>query len=1174
MMDLLFKEGNKKCTAESFGLTNKDFVHLHVHTSYSVLDGVCKPKDLAKRISELDMDYVAITDHGHLGGTYAFQNACKDNDIKPILGMEGYYTPDINIASLDISERKKLALQKAAEAGEISTDEIEAHKKDKELIAKYEYKMRQYHIIYLVLDQTGWHNLIRLQSESANLCTYNGRFLADLKLIEKYNEGLICCSACVGSYDSHMLQEQREDKALEYILKLKEIFDDRFYLEIQPAEIWQQAQTNKYYMEWAKKYSIKTVATTDVHYLLREDWDDHDTYMCIATGKKKTDTDRMIYDNQYWVKTVDEMVETFENQIEKFYLNKESPEWIEEYRQYYVDSIKETLNVANRIDTNILIGSKEVLYPKVKIPNGLTEDDVLRDKAIAGLNKYLKQHPNYDRDVYLNRLLYELEVITYKHYSGYFLMVDEYVTWGNAIDTSTGYPQCALGPGRGSADGSLVLYALGISKIDPIINNLMFERFLSLDRNSPPDVDVDHDYENRGLMIKHFEEVYGKSHVAHIGTWTMLSVLSGIKDFAKVLEIPFVESNELTKALQKLIDKPQAKFKDYDKMEEDAPENYIKFKELENKYVEVFRLTRKFEGCCRQWGVHASGVLVTPVEVNDYFPTRVDKKTGDVITLYTGVELEQLSAIKQDVLGLKSITIIKHALQHIPSKKTPEKTMSFEELYESADIADKNVYKMICDKNTDGVFQIESDMFKGLIDLIHPQNINDISALVALGRPGPLQAGTPEIYAHGKKTGEYDYPIRGCEDILSDTYSAILYQEQLMLISKQVSGFDGSQADSITRKITAKKKAEMFPMMIRCHIYGKKNIEGPEGWENDDHAPWYDPKGKYGKEIPGALINGYTEEELRLYFDKIMGFASYAFNRSHSAAYGYISYIMAWLKCYYPAQYMAAVLSMQDTDESKDKYIKSCLKNNEISTLCPDINSSKVSFAAVDNKTIRYGLGSIKGIGEAKLNDLINNAPYSSLEDMIKRIPKKSFNKTVGENLIKSGALDSICGKNRNKTLNEFYRLRKDKKVEPLSEEGYDRTTCMQYEIKTIGTSITYKSEWLDIPDNTILTNKPIKILECNHYVAKSSGKSMGKVSVDYDCTMVSGLIFPKNWAMMMQKPVGNKDKYVWIDGKKDKDGKLIIDKVRDIDISTNHDFYQDNANNTTVFDPFAFISA
>lgn len=299
------------------------------------------------------------------------------------------------------------------------------------------------------------------------------------------------------------------------------------------------------------------------------------------------------------------------------------------------------------------------------------------------------------------------------------------------------------------------------------------------------------------------------------------------------------------------------------------------------------------------------------------------------------------------------------------------------------------------------------------------------------------------------------------------------------------------------------------------------------------------------------------------------------FNKSHSCSYGYISYIMAWLKCYYPAQYMASVLSMQSEDADKDKYIKSCLKNNNIITLCPDINSSEVSFTAVDNSTIRYGLGSIKGIGAAKLDDLINNAPYSSLEDMMERIPKKSFNKTVGENLIKSGALDSICGKNRNKTLNDFHKLRKDKKVEVFPEEAYDRATCMQYEISTIGTSITYKSEWLDIPDDTILINKPVKILECNNYVAKSSGKSMGKLKIDYDCTTVSGIIFPKNWSMMMQKPVGNKDTIVWIDGRKDKDGKLIIEKVRNTNISNAiGSSTQNNMQTNNVFDPFAEIGA
>lgn len=719
--------------AESLGLGIDDFVHLHVHTSYSILDGVCKPNDLAQRAKELGMKYVAITDHGHVGGTYKFQTACKKEGIKPILGMEGYYTPDISIASLPVEERNMLALRTAAENGEIGEEDIDSNKKNKELISKYVYNMKAFHIIYLVKNQTGWKNLLKLQSESAARCTYNGRFLADMDLIRKYNEGLICCSACVGSYDSYMLAHNMPEKALEYILALKDIFDDRFYLEIQPAEIDIQAQTNKQYMQWAKEYGIKTVATTDVHYLLREDWDDHDTYMCISMVKKKSDPNRMKYDNQYWLKTVDEMVETFENQINKFYLDTESADWINEFRDYYVNSIKETSRLANSFDTDILIGSKNTLYPKVKIPDGLSEDDVLRSKAMDGLNKYLEKHPEYDRDVYTKRLLYELEVISYKHYSGYFLMVDEYVTWGNKINPDTGYPNCVTGPGRGSADGSLVLLVLGISLIDPIVNNLMFERFLSLDRNSPPDIDVDHDFENRGLMIKHFEDVYGKSHVAHIGTWTMLSVLSGIKDFCKVLDIPYAESDKLSKDLQKLLDKPQAKFKDYDALQEDSPENYKKFKELENKYAAVFRLTRKFEGCCRQWGIHASGVLVSPAEVNDYFPTRVDKSTGDVITIFTGTELEELNGIKQDILGLKSLTIIKHALQHIKSKTNSSKTMSFDELYKEADIKDKKVYKMIRDKNTDGVFQIESDMFKGLIDLIKPKDINDISALVALG---------------------------------------------------------------------------------------------------------------------------------------------------------------------------------------------------------------------------------------------------------------------------------------------------------------------------------------------------------------------------------------------------------------------------------------------------------
>ena len=735
-------------TAEKLNLTSNDFVHLHVHSSYSILDGVCKPKDLAKKAKKLGMSSIAITDHNHLGGTIAFQDACNDEGVKPLLGYEGYYTLDTKIEKLTAEERHKKALLDAIEAGvdikdkEILLNDIDKlnkntitklYKNNLELVKDYEYDTKQYHILYLAMNQIGWNNLIRLQSESSSICTYNGRFIADMNLIRKYSEGVICTAACVGSYPADMIYKGKRDKAIEYILAMKEIFNDRFYLEIQPTEIEKQAVTNEFYMKISKEYNIKTIATTDVHYLNREDWDDHDTYMCIATKKLKTDTDRMIYDNQYWLKSIEEMVETFENQITHFYEGTKEEEWISQYRDFYVNAIKETVNVAARIEKDILIGSKTWLYPTVEIPKGLTLDDVLIHKAYNGLYKYLNDNSDLDKDTYMNRLAYELEVITKKKYSGYFLMVEEYVNWGNSINPETGEPNCVTGPGRGSADGSLVLYVLGISLIDPIKNNLMFERFLSIDRTSAPDVDVDHDYDNRHLMIKHFEETYGKPKVSHIGTWAVLSVLSGIKDFARVLNVPFADANNLTKELQKIMDKPQAKFKDYDALKESSPDSYKTFQKLEKKFPEVFRLTRKFEGCCRQYGVHASGVLVMPIDVNDMFPTRMDTKTGDIVTLYTGTELEAKSAIKQDILGLKSLTVIKNALKHIDSIDNPGTHMTFEELYRRADVNDSKVYDMICAKNVNGVFQIESNMFKGLIDLIQPRNINDIAALVALG---------------------------------------------------------------------------------------------------------------------------------------------------------------------------------------------------------------------------------------------------------------------------------------------------------------------------------------------------------------------------------------------------------------------------------------------------------
>lgn len=1174
----------------NFGLTTDNWVSIHNHTAYSVLDGMCKIDELVARAKEIGMTALAITDHNHLGGTIEFQKACNKQGVKPLLGYEGYYTQDTSIASLPPEDRNRMAVFNAIKAGDIPADEyadiapmleFENWEETKEAVPdkaiekickkkkggqetaitaavkKHSCDMHQYHILYVAKNQTGWKNLIALQSESARLCTFNGRFLADMDLIRKYHEGILCTTACIGSYSSKKIQEGKIDEAEEYIKDLHDIFGDDLYLEVQPLNNWQQNLTNQYYYIWAAQYGIKTLATTDVHYVNKSDWDDHDTYMCISTGKLKTDTDRMKYTNDFWLHTVDEVVEGFDTQTRSLNVPDDQKQ---AYMDWCISSIKNTQEFADKVD-DILIGSKTPLYPQFQLPKGISDDDLLRIRAYKGLYDYFKkmdeEGEEYDRQAYEDELFEEMEVITAKHYSSYFLMVQEYVNWGNSINPETGYPYCSVGPGRGSADGSLVLFCIGVSLIDPVKNNLMFSRFLNMNRNSPPDIDCDFNWAHRPDLIHHLEEKYGKPKVAHIGTWTKESVLTGIKDFARVLNVPFEESNTITTELGKLVDKPQAKFKDYDEMEEYNPDGFKKYKEYESKYPEIFRLARRFEGCCRQFGTHASGVLVTPVNVTDVVPTRKDPKTGDVVTLYTGVELEEAGCIKFDVLGLKNLTIIENTIKYI--KDEDGNSMSFEDLYRVADITDKNVYDMICRGETDGVFQIESNMFKGLISSIQPSNFGDISALVAIGRPGPLSAGCGDRYAAWKHDRSLIEPyLRGVDDILEDTYGNIIYQEQLMLIGMRAFGFNQGQSDSIIRKIFAKKKADQLEKLRRIMIYGMVPGKGPEGWENNSTAPWYDEDGHYGDAICGGVANGYTAEEVQNFFDSVKGFASYSFNRSHSAAYGYISFLTAWLKCYYPAQYMAALLSMQDTDEDKDHYIKTC-REMGINIKVPNVNHSKEGFLAEDSETILYGLGSIKGVGVAKVQEIIKNAPYDSIEDAISRLPKQIFNKTVGESLIRAGAFDGIDGENRNEMLNTFHQIRKDKQKDEKNHvikgadgkalliyddpEAYCREVCMAMETLTLGSSVTYVSKWNDIESGSTVKEQ-CEILEVRPYTTKSSKKSMGYLTVKYDGDKVKATIFPKAWERLASAAIVGKS--VWILGKKDDKGELIVDDIKD----------------------------
>lgn len=1110
------------------------FTHLHVHTSYSFLDGYCHIPKLVSRAKELGMESLAITDHNHMGGIYEFLQECKKQDIKPILGYEGYQTWDTLSLSKPVEERWADAALKAKEAGDLTEKEAEdlasgkkgvkGIKDIKARAEKHMYDTRQYHLILLAKNQTGLNNLIKLQSESAKVCTYNGRFLFDMPMLRKYSEGVICTTACVANMVASRVRKDDLDKAEELILEYKDIFGDDFYLEVQPNAFDDQVKVNNFYLTMSQKHNIKLVATSDVHYVLKTDNKDHDVLVCVGTGTDIYNPNRMKYDHNFWLKSEEEMQDGF-----KYLINTSETEVNVARAKYalYLEAMHNTQEIANKVG-EYKLGSDVPLMPK--LPGVKNTKRKLRELAYKGLYELAKRYDYIANDIkrYEQRLAYELNIINYKDFADYMLIVREYINWADNNGVMTG-------SGRGSACGSLVLWCIGITKnIDPIKYDLLFGRFLTIDRTGLPDVDCDFSYFGRDKVIEHIKSLYGENNVAHIGTYSQMGVKSGLKDIGRALKISFDKMNALSKIIDDFKDvvPPQPKFKHYDALKdgnETEKSLYVKWQKLEADNKELFRLARAFEGLKRNFGVHASGVLAMPCRVDDYFPTRTDAD-GVTITLFTGTECEELGTAKLDILGLKTLSIIETTLRHL------DKDVQW--LYNNFDIEDKKLYKLLAQAKSDCVFQLESDMFKDYLKEMKPTCFDDIAATTSLLRPGPLSANMHHQYAKRKHGLEkVELPLKNIENILDNTYGVIAYQEQLMQISKQVSGFDDNQADSIVRKITAKKKASMFPMMIRCHIYGKKNCEGPEGWEQDDSAPWYDPKGKYGPEIKGAIANGYTVKEMNDYFDYIMGFASYAFNRSHAVAYSFTSMLTTWLKLYHPVEFFAAYLSMQSLEDLV-RYIP-LVRKEGIDVEVPDINVSNLDFTPNGN-TILFGLGSIKGVGLSSIPAIIEHRPYTSLEDAMNKIGKKAFNKRVGSALIKSGAFSNIKH-NRLELMNEFYDLRKDKD-ERLNNEDYGKELIMSFEMETLNCPVTYTPEWFSMGDKTEVENVKVRITKVDERKDKSGnlmafckGDVGGGVEIDL---IVFSSIYLNNL------PYIKYDETVYLSGKKESDSKMIVKKV------------------------------
>lgn len=1044
---------------------SKDFVHCHVHTIYSMLDGYSKIDDLIKKAKEYNMSSICITDHGTLAGTFEFNDKCKKAGIKPILGCEVYQTYDISKIILSSDERKEIAWQKYLENNNINKKALgKTTKKEKEDLSKeYIYDTKGYHLILIAKNQTGWNNLVRLTSEANDKAMYNGRGHVDYSLIEKYSEGLICTTACIASMFNDSLRNNKYDEALKHIEKLQSIFHNDLYIEIQPLEWDEQVKVNKKAIKIAKDKNIKLIATTDVHYTNYEDDYEHDIMLCIGTGKTYNNPNRMKYSHEYWLRSYDEMVDAF-NRVK----------YNDEEQKFIKNAINNTVLLANSVNDNIQIGSDHELLPEVEVPKGYTPESWLKRQCWTNLYKYLSDNDLMDkRYIYESRLKEELDVIITKGFTGYMLIVQDIINIGQQAG-------CSFGPGRGSVGGCLVAFLLGISKgIDPIEYGLLFFRFLTISRTANPDIDSDCSQVYRQKLLKIINDKYNHDNVTQVGTLTTLGVKNGIKDIMRVLDYSFAESNSVSKQLDEIYNEPDLSFKKLDSFETENPELYKKYKKLESQYPKVFELARKFNGCPRNMGVHAGGVGITPTPINDIYPTR--NVEGKKVTVWEKDTIEKAGIVKIDMLGLKTISVIDLCLKYI--EKNHGIKITLDELYNNKDIRnDSNVFNMLSEGKTDGVFQFESDLFKAACKNVKPTDINDLIAITAFNRPGPLSAGFDKKYANRKNGLEsVDYPL-GCSDILGDTYGCLLYQEQCMLISKKVAGFDDNQADTYLRKSLAKKKRALIDLCRQWFIYGKP--------EHDE----------YGSPIEGGINRGYNEQELIDFFDELEGYASYVFNKSHAASYSLVSVITAWLKYYYPEEYFAALLTYS-SDEKADLYNDILSKQYGIHITVPDIKNLSEIYNPTQGK-IAYGITKIKGVGATAISTILNAGPYESVEDFITKVneydkargSKKTVNKTAIIALIKAGAFDSLGETNRFKLINQAYNVRKDKD-ERLDESTWSKSCAQALEIEVLNTSITYPLIFNSAMDKDIITLENCRIINVTEKKDKN-GKLMAFVKV------------------------------------------------------------------------------
>ncbi len=883
-----------------------DFVHLHLHTKYSLLDGAIRMNDLFAMARQYKMPAIAMTDHGNMFGTIEFYTKAYENGIKPIIGCEVYVAPGSRF------DKKSQGISDAS-----------------------------YHLTLLAKNNKGYKNLLKLSS-LAYLEGFYYRPRVDKELLKKHNEGLIALSGCLHGEIAHLLGAGRKEDAKKVAGEYKEIFDDRrFYLEIQDNKIEIQNTVNEGLVEIGKTLDLPLVATNDCHYLKREDSKAHEVLLCIQTGKTLSETKRMRFaTDEFYFKSPDEMKNAF---------------------SLYPDALKNTIEIAERCNVNLKFG--EFHMPDFDVPQGETLDSYLEELAKAGLEERLKLIEGRAGDVsskseiYMKRLNKELGIIKSMGFSGYFLIVYDFVNYARNRNIP-------VGPGRGSAAGSLVAYSLKITDIDPILYDLLFERFLNPGRISMPDIDIDFCMDGRDEIIGYVTNKYGKENVAQIITFGKMQARGVIRDVGRVLDMPYKDVDKIAKLIP---DIPNILLKD-------ALEQEPRLKELEQEDEKVrtlISLAKSLEGLPRHAATHAAGIVISNRPLVEHLPL-YKGKNDEVVTQFAMKEVEKTGLIKFDFLGLKTLTLIENILTLIDKGKEEKIDLS------QLSLDDELTYRLLGAGDTSGVFQLEGSGMKELLVKLKPENIEDVISLIALYRPGPLGSGMVDDFIK-RRQGiiPVKYEVPQLEEILKDTYGVIVYQEQVMKIASTLADFSLGDADLLRRAMGKKKQQEMAKQKEKFLIGAKKN-----------------------------RINKEKAEKI---FDLMAMFGKYGFNRSHSAAYAIIAYQTAYLKAHYPMEFAAGLMtSEKDNSEKLIKYISEC-RDKDISILPPDINESLRDFTVIDDK-IRFGLAGVKNVGDQAIESIISagkkDGKFDSIFDFCERVDLRKVNRRVIESLIKCGAFD------------------------------------------------------------------------------------------------------------------------------------------------------------------------